>query len=93
MRPLMLWASERGGPRERVDAVDQSLPAPHEYRVVPGSRYAAGGGHFAFVLCPLELAKQRPEFCSDAPGFDRVALHKQLNADGPAFFRVHVVNR
>ena len=91
--PVQLWASEHGDPRERVDAVDRSLPAPHEYHVVPNSGHAALGGHFAFMLCPPELAKKRPEFCTDTPGFERVAFHKQFNADVLAFFRVHLVNR
>jgi len=45
-------------------------------------------GHFAFVPpCPPAAA---PEFCSDAPGFDRVAFHAQFNADVLAFFRTHL---
>jgi predicted dienelactone hydrolase len=88
--PVQLWASERGGPRERVDAVAKSLPGKHEYRVVPNSRYAALGGHFAFVICPPALATKRPEVCADAPGFDRVAFHKEFNADVPAFFQTHL---
>lgn len=87
---IQLWASERGGPRERVDAVDSSLPGKHEYHVVPNSRLAAGGGHFAFMLCSPELAKKRPEFCADAPGFDRIAFHKEFNAAVLAFFRTHL---
>jgi hypothetical protein len=60
--------------------------------VVPNSRRAAGGGHFAFMLCPPELAKKRPETCTDAPGFDRVAFHKLFNAKVVAFFRKHLIN-
>ncbi len=82
--PVQLWASERGGPPERVAAVERSLPAKHEYHVVPNS------GHFAFLICAPALAKNRPELCTDAPGFDRVAFHKQLNADVLAFFRAHL---
>jgi predicted dienelactone hydrolase len=87
--PVQLWASERGGdgvePND-VAAVDKSLLAPHEYHVVPNS------GHFAFLMpCPPALAAARPEFCTDAPGFDRIAFHKQLNADMLAFFRQQLV--
>jgi predicted dienelactone hydrolase len=83
--PVQLWASERGGdgvlPHD-VAAVDRGLPAGHEYHVV------ANAGHFAFVPpCPAAAA---PEFCTDAPGFDRVAFHKQFNADVLAFFREHL---
>jgi predicted dienelactone hydrolase len=87
--PVQLWASERGGDGvspESVAAVDRSLPARHEYHVV------ANAGHFAFLIpCPPALAKERPEVCTDAPGFDRVAFHKQLNADALAFFRTHLM--
>jgi len=83
--PVQLWASERGGdgvsPHD-VAAVDKNLPAKHQYRVV------INAGHFAFVPpCPPAAA---PEFCSDAPGFDRVAFHAQFNADVLAFFRTHL---
>src|SRR5580704_14715733 len=82
--PVQLWASERrtelGGipmpSAESVAAVDRSLPAKHEYHVVPNS------AHFAFLfICPSALAKAEPELCTDAPGFDRVAFHQQFNAD------------
>ena len=86
--PVQLWASERGGDGvlpHGVAAVDRNLPAKHEYRVVPNA------GHFAFLSpCPQALAKDLAEFCLDAPGFDRVAFHKQLDADVLAFFRRHL---
>ena len=86
--PIQLWASEKGGdgvePHD-VAKVDKNLPAPHEYHVVPNS------AHFAFLTpCPPELAEKRPELCTDPPGFDRVAFHKQLDADVLAFFRAHL---
>jgi predicted dienelactone hydrolase len=83
--PVQLWASEYGGDGvspESVAAVDQSLPASHDYRVVPSA------GHFAFLIpCPPALANDRPEVCTDPPGFDRVAFHKQFNVDVLSFFR------
>ena len=91
-----MWASERrtelGGipmpSAESVAAVDRSLPAKHEYHVVPNS------AHFAFLLiCPSALAKAEPELCTDAPGFDRVAFHQQFNADVLGFFRAQLVDR
>jgi predicted dienelactone hydrolase len=82
--PVQLWASERGGPPDRVAAVEKSLPAQHEYHVVPNS------GHLAFMICPPALAKKRPELCTDPPGFDRVAFHKQFDADVLAFFRAQL---
>ena len=86
--PVQLWASEQGGDGvtpDSVAAVNSSLPAKHEYHVVPNS------AHFAFLPpCPPVLANNRPELCTDAPGFDRAAFHKQFNADVLAFFRQHL---
>jgi predicted dienelactone hydrolase len=89
--PVQLWASERGGdgvePHD-VAAVDKNLPAAHEFHVVPNS------AHFAFLTpCPPDLAERRPELCTDPPGFDRVAFHKELNADMLAFFQANLVER
>jgi predicted dienelactone hydrolase len=88
--PVQVWASERGGDGvtpESVAAVNRTLPTRHEYHVVPNS------GHFAFVICPPAMAKAAPEICTDAPGFDRVAFHKQLNADVVAFFQTELRGR
>ena len=83
--PVQLWASAHGGDGvfpDDVAAVNTNLPAKHEYRVV------ANAGHFAFVPpCPPAFP---PEFCTDAPGFDRVAFHAQFNADVLAFFRAQL---
>lgn len=86
--PVQLWASQRGGsgllPHE-VAALDANLPARHEYRVV------SNAGHFAFVPpCPPALVKEEPEACVDAPGFDRVAFHRDFNAAVIAFFQQHL---
>jgi predicted dienelactone hydrolase len=65
-----------------VVAVDRNLSIAHEFRVVPNS------GHFAFFApCPPAIATEVPEICADAPGFDRVAFHKQFDADVLVFFR------
>jgi predicted dienelactone hydrolase len=86
--PVQLWASEYGGDGvspESVAAVDRSLPARHEFHMVPNA------GHFAFMICPPALAKNRPELCTDSPGFDRVAFHKRFNADVLRFFQTHLM--
>jgi predicted dienelactone hydrolase len=86
--PVQLWASEFGGDGvspDSVAAVERSLPAKQEYHVVPNA------GHFAFLIpCPPTLARDRPEVCADAPGFDRAAFHNEFNADVLAFFRMHL---
>jgi predicted dienelactone hydrolase len=87
--PVQLWASERGGDGvlpDSVAAVDKNLPAKHQYRVVPNS------GHFAFLTpCPPALAEARPELCTDAQGFDRVAFHKEFDTKVLAFLRKGLV--
>jgi len=42
---------------------------------------------------PPALAKAVPEICTDAPGFDRAAFHKEFNAAVLAFFRTQLGNR
>jgi predicted dienelactone hydrolase len=89
--PVQLWASETGGrglphiavTPESVAAINRNLVTKHEYHVVPGA------GHFAFLLCGPSI-KAVPEFCTDAPGFDRVAFHKQFNADVLGYFRTQL---
>ena len=86
--PVQLWNTEHGGdgvePHDVV-AVDENLPATHEYHFVPNA------GHFVFLApCPADLATRRPELCVDPPGFDRAAFHKQFNADALAFFRARL---
>jgi predicted dienelactone hydrolase len=95
--PVQLWASEFGGRGlrgvmpglpEGVAALNRNLPAKHEYHVVPNA------GHFAFtMICPPALAKNNPEGCKDAPGFNRAAFHKEFNAAVLAFFRAQLGER
>lgn len=85
--PVQLWASEHAGDGlspEAVAAIDKNLPPSHERHLV------ANAGHFAFVLCPPALTKEFPDFCKDAPGFNRAAFHKEFNAAVLAFFRAHL---
>jgi len=42
--------------------------------------------------CPPALAKEVPQICVDANGFDRVAFHRQFDADVLVFFRTHLTN-
>jgi len=52
------------------------------YKVVPGA------DHWVFLApCSAQLAKELQTICSDPPGVDRVAVHKQIGADAVAFFR------
>ena len=92
--PVQLWASENGGrglpniavTPESVAAVEKRLPKSHEYHVVPNA------GHFAFMLCGPSISPV-PDYCTDAPGFDRAAFHVRFNAEVVRFFRNHLGRR
>jgi predicted dienelactone hydrolase len=88
--PVQLWASEFGGDGVQphsVDIVDKNLPTKHEYRVV------ANSGHFAFLApCPPAMVSELPRICADAGGFDRIAFHRQFNADVLAFLQAQLAN-
>jgi hypothetical protein len=86
--PLQFWRSERGGPGVGDGSGDarvaHSLPGKPDIHVVPA-------GHFAFLApCSPELATAVPRICTDPPGFDRVAFHREFNASVIEFFRAHL---
>jgi predicted dienelactone hydrolase len=86
--PVQLWSSEHGGAGVSVEGIaiiDHGLPLKPDYHVVPKA------GHWAFLApCSPEQAKAFPRSCLDAPGFDRVAFHKEFNAGVLAFFQKHL---
>jgi predicted dienelactone hydrolase len=85
--PLQYWRSGLGGggvgPPGTV-RVAESLPGKPDIHVVPA-------GHFAFLApCSPELATAIPRICTDPPGFDRAAFHRDFNASVIGFFRAHL---
>ncbi|MEW6645508.1 MAG: prolyl oligopeptidase family serine peptidase [Pseudomonadota bacterium] len=88
--PLQVWRSElategTGVDPEGVARVFASLPGEPEIHVVPA-------GHFAFLTpCSPGFAAALPRLCTDPPGFDRVAFHRDFNASVVRFFRAHLV--
>jgi predicted dienelactone hydrolase len=87
--PFQFWRSELGGPGVGDGSgnarVADSLPDKSDIHVVPA-------GHFAFLApCSQELATALPRICTDAPGFDRTAFHRDFNASVMRFFREHLV--
>lgn len=59
----------------------RELPRPPEEHVIQGA------GHFDFLPpCTAALAQQAPQICASAPGFDRAAFHRELNAEVTKFF-------
>lgn len=85
--PLQFWRSEQGG--GGVDAAGtarlaRSLPGTPDVHTVPA-------GHYAFLPpCSLQFAANLPRFCSDPPGFDRTAFHRDFDARIVEFFRDHL---
>jgi predicted dienelactone hydrolase len=85
--PLLIWRSELGG--GGVDPTGSartasSLPGNPEVRVVPA-------GHFAFLSpCTPQFAARLPQLCTDPPGFDRTAFHREFDARIVSFFREHL---
>ena len=89
--PIQLW---RAAQDEQVpDAwntalLREGLPTPPEEHVV------AGAGHYGFLPpCGEALAKQAPQICDDAPGFDRTTFHQEFNSAIVAFFKKTLVRR
>jgi predicted dienelactone hydrolase len=87
--PVQLWSSRYGGAGvtlESVAVVDRELQFKSDFHFVPDA------AHWAFLApCSAELAKANSRNCIDAPGFDRVAFHKDFNAAVLDFFRKHLV--
>jgi predicted dienelactone hydrolase len=86
--PVQLWRAAE----DRI-AVDQGsmaiirreLPTPPDEHVVPLA------GHFAFLApCSDALAAAAPVICTDAPGFDRAAFHREFNETLIGFFRARL---
>jgi predicted dienelactone hydrolase len=59
----------------------KTLPNPADLHTVQDA------GHMTFLAPCSDALRQVAAFiCTDAPGFDRVAFHKQFNQDVVAFF-------
>jgi hypothetical protein len=49
-------------------------------------------GHYRFLPpCSPQLAANLPRPCSDPPGFDRTAFHRDFDASVVGFLREHLV--
>lgn len=63
-------------------------------KTLVGIKLIPAAGHYVFLApCSEKLAESAPKICTDPPNVDRVAAHRQINADALAFFRgtLHVV--
>jgi predicted dienelactone hydrolase len=86
--PLQVWRSELGG--GGVDAagvarVTRSLPGKPDIHIIPA-------GHYGFLPpCSPQFVANLPRLCTDPPGFDRTAFHRDFDASIVGFFREHLV--
>jgi predicted dienelactone hydrolase len=88
--PLLIWRSELGGggvdPKNSA-LTASSLPGNPEIRVVPA-------GHYAFLPpCTPQIAARLSRFCTDPPGFDRVAFHHDFDARIIGFFQENLISK
>jgi predicted dienelactone hydrolase len=83
--PVQLWSSESGGMGvrpEEVSAIAMNLPVEPEFHRV------AGSGHLSFDCpCSSDQVSAHLFVCTDPPGFDRTAFHKDFNTQVLGFFR------
>lgn len=82
--PVFLYASSQDQvllPDENARRISKLLPNLYRYREIEGA------GHYVFLApCSAGMAEEVPAICTDAPGVDRVAIHRQIADDAVGFF-------
>jgi len=83
--PLLIWRSALGG--GNVDIRKTPPSQPTACRASPTST------PFRPVLLPswAQCAANLPRLCTDLPGFDRTAFHREFDESIVRFFREHLV--
>lgn len=57
-------------------------------KTLAGIKMIPMAGHYVFLSpCSPQLKKQAPDICTDPSGVNRVAVHRQIDADALAFFQ------
>jgi predicted dienelactone hydrolase len=90
--PIQMWSSDRGGMGARpedVASVAKNLPNYPDFHRV------ANSAHLSFLFpCSEAVAKVLPPIvCTDPPGFDRAAFHREFNARVLEFLRQNLLQR
>ncbi|MDP9651599.1 alpha/beta hydrolase family protein [Paraburkholderia caledonica] len=85
--PTMLYRpqddSYLGSARNSLGVVT-GLPTPPAVHIVPGN-------HFVFIdPCPASVAASVALICQDAPGIDRVEIHRQIDHEVVDFLRANL---
>jgi hypothetical protein len=81
-----LSAGGRASRSDEIPAITaNSLPGKPDIHTVPA-------GHFAFLApCSPQFTANLPRLCTDPPGFDRTAFHRDFDTSIVRFFREHLV--
>jgi len=86
--PIQLW---RAGDDEQVSDEWNTALIRKELPATPEEHVVLRAGHYVFLApCSDALAKQVPQICTDAAGFDRNAFHRDFNVEVVEFFRKHL---
>jgi predicted dienelactone hydrolase len=89
--PIQLWraAADTQAPNAwNSEVVRSGLPNTPDLHTV------SNADHYAFLPpCSDSLRQAAPSICTDGPGFDRAAFHKQFNREVVAFFSQYFVVR
>ncbi|PRX22336.1 putative dienelactone hydrolase [Paraburkholderia sp. BL18I3N2] len=85
--PTMLYRPQDDsylGSARNALAVVSGLPAPPAVHIVPGN-------HFVFIdPCPASVVASVALICRDAPGIDRVEIHRQIDNQVVEFLRTNL---
>jgi predicted dienelactone hydrolase len=83
--PIQMW---RAADDEQVPDAWNTALIREEFPILPEEHAVPRAGHYAFLPpCTEALAKQAPQICTDAPGFDRAAFHQDFNKEIVTFFK------
>jgi predicted dienelactone hydrolase len=88
--PIQLWSSDPALSASFMSGccaigINNRLPARPDYHLV------ANAIHFSFLPpCSAAESQRFPRICTDAPGFDRVAFHKDFERQVIAFLSAHL---
>lgn len=88
--PVQLWSSD---PAQKADGLSGCCAATiKQWLPAPDYHFVANAKHFSFLAtCTPKETQDKPDVCTDAPGFDRVDFHRHLHAEMVEFFRQNLV--
>jgi predicted dienelactone hydrolase len=89
--PIQLWSSDPKL-RAKYDSGCCGLGIKDRLPAKPDFHLAANAIHVSFLApCSAEEKLELSRICTDAPGFDRIAFHRDFHADVIGFLRKHLL--